>query len=156
MKKVYGPYKHPKRGRQYVIIHDNGTRRSTSFARWLYEEVHKVKVPSHLHVDHIDGDMYNNAIENLQLLTKGENSKKSFLENPKRRKQYKKFYCKVCKEYKSMPLYKYKIRKKTNRFGITCSRSCASKLVRKKQLEGIIPTNGKASNDRKRKSTSEV
>ncbi len=48
---------------------------------WMY--YNKKNIPNNLEVDHIDNDILNNKIDNLQLLTKHDNMKKSNRQNPR-------------------------------------------------------------------------
>jgi len=70
---------HKKQGRKYLVLCDEKSRKKscTLYARYLLA----VKIGRFLNgdeqVDHIDNDKTNDAIENLQLLTKYQNIKKS-------------------------------------------------------------------------------
>lgn len=66
-----------------IQIMDNVTKRNKSIAlgrlkyAWFIGEV-----PEGMVVDHIDNDPFNNKLENLQLLSAGENIAKRFKDNP--------------------------------------------------------------------------
>lgn len=71
-------------GRKTVILYNSQKdRTSTSYARYIMS-VHlgRFLTPSE-HVDHIDEDKTNDDIDNLQLLTQTENSKKNGLHKRK-------------------------------------------------------------------------
>ena len=75
-------YTHPK---VYpgIQVMDNVTKRNKSIAlgrlkyAWFIGEV-----PDGMVVDHIDNDPFNNKLDNLQLLSAGENIAKRFRDNP--------------------------------------------------------------------------
>ena len=77
--KVYGPYLRRYRKssprRQVVIRRPDGSKTSKSYARYLYEEAFG-PIPSHMHVDHIDGDSLNDALENFQLVCQSDHNRK--------------------------------------------------------------------------------
>lgn len=56
----------------------NNAPKTFSVHRLVWEAFNG-KIPDGFHVDHIDGDRHNNKLENLQLLTKSENSRKAQL-----------------------------------------------------------------------------
>lgn len=79
---------------------DIGLRRLTGSikyvgnARYVYEQYHKVKIPKGYVIIHKDGDKYNDSIENLEMISLGENLK--------RNRKLKNLKCIICgKEYKS-------------------------------------------------------
>jgi len=69
----YGPYKRKKDGRWIIILGG----KTISYPKYLYEKHYNVEVVELMTVDHIDGNPNNNAITNLQLLTRVDNIKKS-------------------------------------------------------------------------------
>lgn len=73
----------------YIIYHVG--KSSISAAR-LYYAMYHGSVPVELDVDHVDGNAFNNTIENLQLLTHRENITKKFLDNPELLGEYR-CYC---------------------------------------------------------------
>lgn len=89
MDKIYGPYKR-KDGRSIIIV--NG--KTISYPKYLYEKHHGVKVEEPWTVDHIDDDFTNNAIDNLQLLKRKDNIRKSAPGITRRTYQ-----CHWCKKY---------------------------------------------------------
>lgn len=76
--KVYGPYPN-KTGRKHVIIlFDDGSRKTTSYAKYLMEQLLGRELdPIKEQVDHINDDFTDDNIENLQILPRLENIKKS-------------------------------------------------------------------------------
>lgn len=59
-----------------IIIMENKVRVPVLIHRLVYETFHG-EIPSNLTVDHIDGNIYNNSLDNLQLLTIRDNIRKS-------------------------------------------------------------------------------
>jgi len=77
--KVYGPYTSKKDGRKRcVLTFDHCKRKTTvSYPKLLLETSVGRKLVKDETVDHIDADHTNNAIENLQILTRVENASKA-------------------------------------------------------------------------------
>jgi HNH endonuclease len=68
---IGGVVKNP-RGKKYHSFYLNGKNVRTHQYIW---EMHNGKIPSGLYIDHIDGDGTNNRLENLRLVTQGQNNK---------------------------------------------------------------------------------
>ena len=64
------------KGYQYFILYINNVPKSYLVSRFVYE-CFKDNIPDDKEVDHIDNNKYNNKIDNLQLLTHKENTRKS-------------------------------------------------------------------------------
>lgn len=79
-RRVNGPYVHTTgrlRGRQYVnIVRSDGSKTSMLYSRWLMQNHLGRELESWEHVDHIDEDKTNDALENLQILTNKQNAEK--------------------------------------------------------------------------------
>jgi len=77
IKKVHGPYLR-KDGRKHVIIcYYDGTKRTVSYPKYLMELKLGRRLDKDLEtVDHIDGDLTNNDINNLEILTRRKHAKK--------------------------------------------------------------------------------
>lgn len=75
--KVLGPYT-KRDGRQFVIVHyDDKKRRHVSYPKHLLEQyLGRELDPDQETVHHKDGNFNNNAIENLEILSRSEHSKK--------------------------------------------------------------------------------
>ena len=109
-------------GRKTLILYNsNQQRSSTQYARYLLS----VKLGRFLTVDetvdHIDGDKSNNSIDNLQILSLGDNVRKS------QKKSDYVLVCPVCKKTFTRPHYRLsgKIKKERMRRGeLCCSRKC--------------------------------
>jgi hypothetical protein len=122
--KIYGPYTR-KDGRQHVIIYDNFKRKTVSYPKFLLEQkLGRSLLPDET-CDHIDNDYTNNCLDNLQVLTRSDNSKKQMVFRPAE-KSY--FVCPECNKsfYREMRYVRYNniSQKKAGPF---CSRSCAGK-----------------------------
>lgn len=75
--KCRGPYLHAeKSGRKIIFMTKDGKSTGTSYARYLYAIHLGKKIPAKYDVDHIDGDVCNDKISNLQLLTRKQNRQK--------------------------------------------------------------------------------
>ena len=92
--RVYGPSTHPRMIRKLVFlvpIGARGRRTSMSYARYLVCMRENRWLGRHEHVDHIDNDKTNDALTNLQILSRNENSAKTA-----GRKAYVTLVCPVC------------------------------------------------------------
>lgn len=84
-RKVYGPYlatstaKRPgksKLRRHVILLNPDGSRKNTSFARWLMEQsLGRFLTPAET-VDHGDEDTLNDSPSNFQILSHAENCRK--------------------------------------------------------------------------------
>jgi len=63
-------------GYKYFNAVDNGRRMPYRLHRFIWEAFNG-QIPTDMTIDHIDGDKVNNRLNNLQLLTRGENTSKS-------------------------------------------------------------------------------
>lgn len=71
--KIYGPYSTGERDRLLMVkIDDEGNYTSQSYPRYLMEQHLGRTLEVGEEVHHVDEDKHNNAIENLQVLTKAE------------------------------------------------------------------------------------
>ena len=76
---VYGPYTR-KDGRKIIVLYD-GTRRTTKQYARVIKEMDLGRVLSESEtVDHIDNDISNDSISNLQVLSRSDNAKKQALD----------------------------------------------------------------------------
>ena len=59
------------------IFVQEGKKEKVTLHRFLYECYHNTIIPKEIVIDHIDDNAFNNAIENLQMLTVAQNSAKA-------------------------------------------------------------------------------
>ena len=111
--------------RTLVLIKHDGTKTSTSYARYLKQVEIGMFLDKRLEVDHIDENKLNDNISNLQVLTKQENIAK---QNILRVKQYQ-FTCPNCGL--TFSLTGKQLGNRNNKSNPACSKSCAY-LVRNK------------------------
>jgi hypothetical protein len=129
--KVYGPYTRQD-GRQIVIIkNDDGSYRTTPYARHLLEQhLDRQLHPDEETVDHIDSNKDNNNIENLRIVPRKEHSG-----DDTRRVKLVSFDCSMCgKNFERSPRL-VRDKSKKGRGGPFCSRQCAGRYARKVQLK---------------------
>jgi hypothetical protein len=127
--KVYGPYTRNDKRQHVIVIYDDGSRKTVSYPKFLLEQkIGRVLLP-HETCDHIDGDLTNNNLENLQVLSRSENSTKAMA--LKKAEQIL-FVCPECgiSFYKNM----WEVRAnqlKKKQAGPFCSKSCAGRYGQK-------------------------
>lgn len=81
IRKVHGPYFN-REGRQIVIVvYTDGHKKTKTYARWVMEKHLNRELDSSETVDHIDGNVLNDKIENLQILSRGDNIRKHHIDN---------------------------------------------------------------------------
>ncbi len=83
----------PENRRTVILFNNSKNRSSVSYARYLMAITLKRYLTENEHVDHIDNNKTNDLIENLQILTPKENSKKAA-----KGKTYRDFICPVCQK----------------------------------------------------------
>lgn len=127
--KVNGPYTHTTgrlAGRKYVsITYDDGTRTSMLYSRWLMQEHLGRTLLTSEHVDHKDEDPTNDTLNNLQILSLSENSKKSA--RLRRSITYVTITCPVCGDEAVKQKRHVDHNKKLGKAGPYCGRRCAGK-----------------------------
>lgn len=125
IRKIHGPYASGKQNRKRVLLYfKDGSRTTKSWARYLYEREHGEIDPS-LTVDNIDEDCSNDSLDNLQLLTRSENSKKSAANGKNGiRKKYT-GTCPNCGAYFTRYLNRVRHNRKQGKAGPFCGKSCA-------------------------------
>jgi hypothetical protein len=131
-KRIYGPFRNGKDSERkiMIIIEDDGTRRTVSYPKFLMEEhLGRRLDPDKETVDHIDFDINNNDISNLRLVPREEHSA-----DDTRRVKLISIPCSWCGEKfeRSPRVLRDKHRKGV--IGTFCSKSCAGKSARAKQL----------------------
>ncbi len=122
IKKTYGPYTRSD-GRQHVcIILIDGSRLTRSYPKYLKELELGRELDVDLEtIDHKDRDFSNDSPDNIQVMSRSDNSKKSVL---RRKDTFDN--CVWCEKYFELTISQVKNRC-SNRAGPFCSRSCAGK-----------------------------
>jgi len=121
----YSGYKNYNRKtkRYYIqLVNYDGSVTSTSYARYLMSVKLGYFVPEDMDVDHIDGNQLNDSIDNLQLLPKSDNIRKSMTTG----RDFVTLICPICKKEFT------KERRETHlgrsrRKPTCCSKRCAGK-----------------------------
>lgn len=125
MNKVYGPYLR-KDGRKHVVHYDGETRRTQSYPRYLMEQHLGRELLEDETVDHINGDFTDDRIENFQLLSRAEHTRKDT-----KPAEIGTFDCEWCGDEFEMPMRQYRGNQVVKgKAGPYCSRSCAGKAHR--------------------------
>ncbi len=127
--KIYGPYLRKDNRKHVVIVNDN-VKTTMSYARYLMECHLGRKLLPHETIDHINNDCSDDRIENLQILSRKDNSRKEML-RPERVRKYIQFKCPNCGEEVSKPLNHVKGNLKKGKSGPFCSRKCAGQSTYK-------------------------
>ncbi len=84
-------------------------------------------------VDHINDDPSDDRIDNFQILSQAENNLK-YITNSGRTAPMYEFVCPMCEEVVSKRLSVVRHNQKQNKSGPYCSKSCAGRSSRLKQL----------------------
>ena len=130
---VYGPYKR-KDGRMHVIaIFPDGTRKTTSYPKYLMEIYLGRYLGEDEEIDHIDRDFTNNSIKNLQVVSRSEHAKLDAI-----RTVPQAFQCPLCNkefELSGRRLYDAKRHREQGKAGPFCSKSCAGSYNKSMNLE---------------------
>jgi hypothetical protein len=131
-KRTWGPYKrrdHIGDERSILIVEDmNGKRRTKSYPKYLMEMHLGRELDVNESIDHIDYDISNNDLSNLQVIDRKEHSALDT-----RRVKLENFNCVECgKSFQRSPrLIRDKAKK--GKTGPFCSRSCSARHARKVQ-----------------------
>lgn len=125
--KVNGPYWSKHFNRFYVEkVFDNGFRTHSYYARHLMELKLGRQLETEECVDHIDGDQLNDDIDNLQILTKGQNSSKQF-DDKGTRKGIDEYICPNCSELFELKVAEMEHRRRRNgNREVCCSKRCSN------------------------------
>ena len=104
--------------RVVLLVRKDGSKTSTSYARYLMSCYLKRYLKKDEHVDHIDNNKLNDTIDNLQILSPADNNKKN-----RHKRTYMTLVCPVCNNSftKESRQVNHKIKNGNNP---TCSRRC--------------------------------
>ena len=119
-KKVLGPYMGSDGRRRCVLYFGEGKTTSRAYARLVIEASLGRKLLSSEHVDHIDGNKKNDAIENLQVLSDQAHRAKTSLEQSLKQCQKVSMACPVCGEDFKVSRWRLSVTEVP-----CCSRTCA-------------------------------
>lgn len=118
----------------YIWLYDTETKSQILEHRYVMEHHLNRKLKSDEVVHHKDRNKINNSIDNLELLTNDEHSKKHQLE---RGRKYVKLTCPQCKKEFDIPKTQSYL-SKHNKYNCTCcSPICRGKLYKRIQISGI-------------------
>jgi len=119
---IRGPYLR-KDGRKHMcVVTDDGKRTTISYPKYLMEIHLGRKLEEHETVDHINNDFTDDRIENLQILSRADNTRKQCALNPRK---YYEFICPVCHNKSVKAMNQVKANKKKGKSGPYCSKRCA-------------------------------
>lgn len=121
--KVYGPYLREDGRKHVILIHDDGTRKTKSYPKFLLEQKLNRELGSDETCDHIDEDFSNDELDNLQVLTRLDNIKKHTLTIPPAETHT--FICPVCRDEATRILSEIRHNLNLGKSGPYCSRKCA-------------------------------
>jgi len=120
--KIYGPYTR-RDGRKHVIIYDGITRRTMSYPKFLLQKFLGRELTKNETADHINNNFTDDRLENLQVLTRGDNIRKSFPG-----KETLRFECPVCHFFFQREARYYRHNQiSQGKTGPFCSRQCAGR-----------------------------
>ena len=119
--------------RMACLYHNDGTRKTISYAKYLYTSHYNCDVADGDHVDHINGDKTDDRIDNLQVISKEYNIKKDHV-----KKEMIVCVCPICgKEF----LFDKK--DLSTHPNPCCSRSCGGKksiITARENFDGNLPS----------------
>lgn len=130
---VHGPYIRKDNRKHVVLYYNTNKKKTVSYAKYLMEKhIGRLLIDDET-VDHIDEDFTNDSIENLQILSREENAKKSV-----RFTAMRVCICLQCgKEFKMKERDYFNNQINKGKAGPFCGRSCAgrwSMLGRKRKV----------------------
>jgi hypothetical protein len=121
VKAVYGPYTRKQDGRAIVILYDGDKRTAKLLAKIRLEIKLNRCLSRDETVDHKDDDITNDTEDNLQLLSRVENAKKSAKRNgPVQAK------CRWCEKVFTLTKHQY-AKRLVLKEGPFCSRQCSGR-----------------------------
>lgn len=118
----------PENRKNVCLVHKHTKKRTTvSFARYLMSVKENRILSKEEHVDHIDGNKTNDAIENLQILSIKENNVKKIKETGRTEKMVE-LKCPGCETIFSRPVRSSHIIKKGHYSA--CSKKCSYGILK--------------------------
>lgn len=110
-----------------MIYYDDGSRKTTSYARFLMEQHLGRNLTADEEVDHIDDDQMNDDLTNLQVLTPLANQQKRAAQ------AWVTFTCPICFNPARRTASRIRHNRKQGKAGPFCGKSCA----RRYQLQQV-------------------
>lgn len=107
----------------------NGERKCIAYAKYIWMSYHNMDVPYGYEVDHINNDKTDDRIENLQILTKSENIRKS---HPTAK--ITTLTCPICNREFSFAIRNLRF-KNNPCCSVTCGRVKTSQTLKKRNLQ---------------------
>lgn len=118
IKSITGPYLR-KDGRMHTVIRFvDGTKTTKSYPKYLIEQKLGRLLENDETVDHINRDISNNSYDNLQILSRSENAKKSAI-------KAQDIFHECCWCGKNFKLTRSQIKNYKRKSGPFCSRKCS-------------------------------
>ena len=119
--------------RMACLTHKDGTRKTISYAKYLYTSYYNCDVADGDHVDHINGDKTDDRIDNLQVISKEYNIKKDHV-----KKEMVVCICPICGEE-----FLFNKKDLSTHPNPCCSRSCGGKksiITARENFDGNLPS----------------
>ena len=88
----YGPYTR-KDGRKHIIIRLDGKSTTISYPKFLMQNLIGRDLAEDETIDHINGDFTDDRIENLQILSRIDNTKKYWFDSQDKKAKYVELTC---------------------------------------------------------------
>jgi len=139
IKKVYGPYVVTDSNskiygrKQILLVYKSGRKRTLLYSRYLMEQhLGRELDPNSETVDHIDGDITNDTVDNLRILPRKEH-----LIQDSKRVSLVELICVWCGKSSSKSAAKLDYNAKQGKAGPFCGNSCAGSYRRALQLNEI-------------------
>lgn len=127
--KVYGPYTR-KDGRKHIILYDGINRTTISYPKYLMEQHLGRKLEDWETVDHINEDFTDDRIENLQILSRADNIRKSIVPE-----ELINITCGWCSKITTKKAKDVRGNEKKGYLIHYCDRSCAGKAQRDREVK---------------------
>lgn len=120
-------HKNTDRRKRVYLIGYNGERKGISYAQYIWEEANNCPVPDGFQIDHINEGKTDDRIENLQLLSPIENTRKNVTHriNSGKIVKYVELVCPICGR-----TFQFERRNLSTRPNPCCSRKCGYEKVK--------------------------
>jgi hypothetical protein len=126
IRKVHGPYLRKDGRKHVVIVYNDDKKRTVSYPKFLIEQQLGRRLNINETIDHIDGDITNDNISNLQILNRIDHVTKDIIRN-----KPIELNCVFCNNVvildTSAKQSAYNRHKRQGKAGPFCSRTCSGK-----------------------------